>query len=304
MKIAAAAYPIDWHNRWNEFVGKLRVWVRTAAENGAGLLVFPENGALELASLAGEENAKDPARAREAVSARIRDVDELHASLAREFGVHICASSGPLRAESGVKVSRARFFAPSGAMGFQDKQSPSAFETEVEQISAGTVGRIFATDLGRIGVLPGGDAAFAAPALAMAAAGAEILLVPTCAPDSRAFWRARIAARARAVETRCFVAQAVTVGEADWLATATKNVGAAAVFAPPEDGLPEDGTVGSGKMNAAGWVYGEVDLEALRVARGARPEPVPAAAFRVETVALGTLEAEPAQGSPAGSPTD
>ena len=62
MKIAAAAYPIDWHNRWNDYVGKLRVWVRTAAEQGAELLVFPEYGALELASLAGEDNARDPER--------------------------------------------------------------------------------------------------------------------------------------------------------------------------------------------------------------------------------------------------
>ena len=79
MKIAAAAYPIDWHNRWNDYVGKLRVWVRTAAEQGAELLVFPEYGALELASLAGEDNARDLERSIEAVNARIKDVDELHA---------------------------------------------------------------------------------------------------------------------------------------------------------------------------------------------------------------------------------
>ena len=41
MKIAAAAYPIDWHNRWNDYVGKLRVWVRTAAEQGAELRRLP-----------------------------------------------------------------------------------------------------------------------------------------------------------------------------------------------------------------------------------------------------------------------
>ena len=55
MKIAAAAYPVEWHNRWNDFVGKLRVWVRTGKEQGAELLVFPEYAALEIASLAGEE---------------------------------------------------------------------------------------------------------------------------------------------------------------------------------------------------------------------------------------------------------
>ena len=97
MKIAAAAYPIDWHNRWNDYVGKLRVWVRTAAEQGAELLVFPEYATLELASLAGEENAADLARSTDAVNARIKDVDDLHGSLAREFKVHICAASAPLR---------------------------------------------------------------------------------------------------------------------------------------------------------------------------------------------------------------
>jgi predicted amidohydrolase len=87
MKIAAAAYPIDWHNRWNDYVGKLRVWVRTAAEQGAELLVFPEYAAMELASLAEEANARDLKRSVDAVTARIGDVDDLHASLAREFGV-------------------------------------------------------------------------------------------------------------------------------------------------------------------------------------------------------------------------
>ena len=94
MKIAAAAYPIEWHNRWNEYVGKLRLWVRTAAEQGAELLVFPEYAAMELASLAGEANAGDPQKAIDALSARIKDVDDLHGSLAREFKVHICAGVG------------------------------------------------------------------------------------------------------------------------------------------------------------------------------------------------------------------
>ena len=116
MKIAAAGYPIDWHNRWNDYVGKLRLWVRTAAEQGAELLVFPEYGAMELASLAGEDNAGDLARSIDAVGARIKDVDELHGSLAREFKVHICAASAPLRRADGEPVNRARLFAPDGSL--------------------------------------------------------------------------------------------------------------------------------------------------------------------------------------------
>ena len=80
MKIAAAGYPIDWHNRWNDYVGKLRVWVRTAAEQGAELLVFPEYGAMELASLAEEDNARDLA----AVDRRGQRADQGRGRTARQ----------------------------------------------------------------------------------------------------------------------------------------------------------------------------------------------------------------------------
>ncbi|MFO1106126.1 MAG: nitrilase-related carbon-nitrogen hydrolase [Amaricoccus sp.] len=276
MKVAAAAYSIDWHNRWNEFVGKLRVWVRTAAENGAELLVFPQNASLELASLAREENAKDLKRAVEAVNARIKDVDELQASLAREFGVHLCAGSAPVGGPEGRVVNRVRLFAPNGKVGQQGMRFPTPAEIEAG-IAPGQIGRVFQTTLGRIGILPGPDAAHPALAQAMVEAGAEILLAPVSTPTLRSYWRARIGAMARALESNALVVQAVTIGDADWLATATRSVGAAGIYAPPLEGLPDDGIVAAGKMNAAGWVYGEVDLSPLRAARAAPlADPAPA----------------------------
>ena len=275
MKIAAAAYPIDWLNRWNEYVGKLRVWVRTAADNGADLLVFPEYGAMELASLAREENAKDPRRAAEAIAARVKDVDELHESLAREFALHIAAASAPVASGRGqTLVNRTRLFAPDGSLGFQDKQTLSPPETEAGLVP-GEGGRVFDTMLGRIGILPGRDAWIPGLARDMAAAGAEILLVPAGAPSALGYWRTRIAAMARAMETQSVVVLAVRVGESDWLATSPRNVGAAAVLTPPEEGLSEDGVLAVGKMNATGWVYGEVDPEPLRAARNRRASADP-----------------------------
>lgn len=297
MKIAAAAYPIDWLNRWNEYVGKLRVWVRTAAENGADLLVFPEYGAMELASLAREENAKDQRRAAEALAARVKDVDELHESLAREFAVHIAAGSAPtLSGKAQALVNRTRFFAPDGSMSFQDKLSLAPQEAEAG-LAPGDGARVFDTTLGRIGILPGRDAWMPGLARAMTVAGAEILLVPAGAPSALGYWRTRIAAAARAMETQSVVALAVRVGESDWLATSPRNVGAAAVLTPPEEGMPEDGVLSVGKMNATGWVYAEVDPEPLRAARNRRAtaDPELFAAFEgagpVETIRLGGLPA-------------
>jgi predicted amidohydrolase len=294
MKIAAAAYPIDWHNRWNEYVGKLRVWVRTAAERGAELLVFPEHGALELASLAGEDNARDLKRMVDAVSARIKDVDELHASLAREFKVHVLAASGPIRREDGRAVNRARLFAPDGSHGHQDKVMLSRFESEEWGLEPGASLRLFETALGRLGVLIGYDAEFPLLARALAEAGAEALLVPSCTDGPRGYWRVRTGAAARALENQCVVVQAVTVGKADWLPPAAQTVGAAAVYGPPDLGFPEDGVVAAGKLDAAGWVHAEVPAEAVRKVRTDGsvltlfdwPRQA-AAAAAVETVGLG-----------------
>ena len=59
MKVATAAYPLDVLHSWSQYEDKLSEWVQAAAEQGAKLLVFPEYGAMELATLAGLEVAGD-----------------------------------------------------------------------------------------------------------------------------------------------------------------------------------------------------------------------------------------------------
>jgi predicted amidohydrolase len=297
MKIAAAAFPIDWHNRWNDYVGKLRVWVRTAAEQGAELIVFPEYGALELASLAEEENARDPERSVEAVTARIKDVDDLHGSLAREFQLYICAASGPLRQRDAGTVNRARLFAPDGSHGHQDKLMLTGFERDWGLVP-GDRPRVFETAIGRIGILISYDAAFPLIARAMAEAGADVLLVPGWSDSPAAYWRVRVAAMARALETGCVAVHATTVGVADWLPFAVRSHGAAGIYAPPETGFPDDGVVAVGKADTAGWVHGEVALEAVRqLQQGAafrHWDEQRTRVARVETVPLGSApEPEP-----------
>jgi predicted amidohydrolase len=294
MKIAAAAYPIEWYDRWNDYVGKLRLWVRTAAEKEAELLVFPEYGAMDIASLAGEEVAGDLQRSIDAVSERMAEVDGLHASLAREFGVHICAASAPVRREDGRAVNRARLFGPDGSFGHQDKLIMTRFEREEWDIAPGDVPRVFDTALGRIGILICYDAEFPLVGRAMAEAGAELLLVPSCTETERGYWRVRTGAQARALENQCVTVMATTVGTAGWSPAVDVNVGSAGVFAPPDRGFPDNGVLALGKLNEAGWTYADVSFEAVREVRRAGtvlnhahwPEQ-DARLGRVETVRLG-----------------
>ena len=86
MKIAVAAYQLDFLTSWAQYEDKLSAWVHEAATAGAQLLVFPEYGAMELATLAGPDVASDLEASLFAVSDRLEDADALHAHLANAHG--------------------------------------------------------------------------------------------------------------------------------------------------------------------------------------------------------------------------
>ncbi|MEC7668676.1 MAG: nitrilase-related carbon-nitrogen hydrolase, partial [Pseudomonadota bacterium] len=150
LTVATAAYPLDVFQEWADYAGKIRNWVSEAAENGARLLVFPEYGSMELATLAGLEAAGDLEQSLHAVAERIPAANALHADLAREFNVYILAASAPVFDPEfdDRPVNRARFFSPSGEMGVQDKQIMTRFEREDWNVVGGGPLRLFETEFG------------------------------------------------------------------------------------------------------------------------------------------------------------
>ena len=99
---------------------------------------------------------------------------------------------------------------------------------------------------------------------AQAEAGAEVILVPSCTERVSGAHRVRTAALARALENTCAVVVSPTVGEATWCATVDRNCGIAGTYVPAEAGLSDTGVLAEGQLNAPGWVFSEIDLQALR----------------------------------------
>ncbi|MCW3847513.1 carbon-nitrogen hydrolase family protein [Sphingomonas sp. LB-2] len=266
-KVAAAQYPVEQLADFAAWQAKLARWVGEAADAGAKLAVFPEYAGMELTAL-DAATVGDLHASIAALGAWVARIDAAHAELAAKTGMHILAGSLPVRGEDGRFRNHARLFTPGGRMGLQQKIVMTRFEREAWDIAGGSPIRVFRTELGMIGVAICYDSEFPLLVRAQAEAGAELILVPSATDTLHGWHRVRTGARARALENQCYVVQSPVVGAAEWTPALDVSRGAAGVFGPADIGFPEDGVVAEGVVDAAGWVFGEVDLDAVAAVRG------------------------------------
>jgi len=262
-KLATAQYDIGFFNRWEEFAEKLERWVTNAAQQDARLLVFPEYGSMELASLFGETVYSDLQQQLHAMQSLLPKWHDLHAELAKRHNLFIIASSFPTQQNDGRFVNRAHLFGPTGLIDFQDKLMMTRFENEQWHISGGDQIKIMDTELGRIGIHICYDSEFPMIANRQVAAGADLLLVPSCTDTQAGFHRVRIGCQARALENQCYVVQSPTIGNAPWSEAVDVNTGRASVYTPVDYGFPDNGILAEGEDNQAGWVFATVDLSEI-----------------------------------------
>ena len=266
MKLALAQYPIGRFASLADWKANAARWVEEAAGNGVQLLVFPEYGGMALTSLLPEALQQDLRGQIPALEKFHADFVSTWAGLAQKHGVFIQAPSLPVAADGKIH-NRAYLFAPSGGHDFQDKRQMTRFEKEAWDIAGGDTLKVFDIGEAKIGIAVCYDIEFPHIAHAMSAAGADLILVPSCTDTLAGANRVHVGARARALENQIYVAVAPTVGEAAWSPAVDVNTGWAAVYATPDRGFPDDGILARGELNKPGWVYVELDFGLLRAAR-------------------------------------
>lgn len=266
LRVAVAAYPISFLNSWPEFEEKLTHWTQDAARQGAQLLVFPEYAPLELVSLLPPELHHDVLGMRPALQSFLPDFLELHERLAKQFGVTIVAGSYPAAHGQGF-VNRAHVFSPSGASDHQDKLMMTRFEDEEWHINPGSGVKVFETQGLRFGIAICYDSEFPHLSRALAQAGAELLVVPSFTGSRAGFTRVRVGSMARALENQCYALHAPLLAQADWTYAVEEAVGQASIYAPSDDGLPENGIVAQAEWNKEGWLIHDLDFTLTRNVR-------------------------------------
>lgn len=263
VKVASAQYPIDQPATLDAWRDKIVRWVAEGAATGAEVLVFPEYAAIEQAAALGDKVYRDLDATLSAVADLEASRVALHQELAVKHGIFILVGSGPARKGAGRFVNAAQLVTPKGNVGVQDKLIMTPFETDWG-ITAGDEARVFDTELGLVGINICYDSEFPLLARAMAEAGAELLLVPSCTERMSGYHRVRTGSRARALENQIAAVVSPTVGAAPWSPAVDFNSGAAGIYVPAEQTISDTGILAQGEVNAAQWVAAEIDLGRLR----------------------------------------
>lgn len=266
MKVAAAKYPVEAPRDFEAFASKQARLLEEAAALGAQVAVLPEYLSLEL-------GATFDAGVRGDFNASLSALQPLHAAwlelfsnLAARLRLHVQAGTFLLDVGDGRYRNRAYWFAPEGRHGFQDKLQLTGFEKQAGTVDGGDALKVFDAGGTRVGIAVCYDSEFPLPVRAQCEAGARLVVVPSCTDTDAGAARVRVGCLARALENRCFVAQAVTAGAAEWSPALDANTGEAAIYTPMDRGLPADGILTQTRGDRR-WACAELDFAALEASR-------------------------------------
>lgn len=267
VKIATAQYDISFLENWQNYQTKIERWVGEAAEQDAKILLFPEYGSMELASLFPKEIYSSLSKQLASMQSLLDDYTGLFRTLAQKYGCYIQSGTFPVEIGAGVYRNRAFLFMPDGRFDYQDKLIMTRFENEQWLINSGEELKCFDTEYGRIAINVCYDSEFPMLARKQVEAGANLILVPSCTDTLAGYHRVKIGCQARALENQCYVVQSPTVGEASWSEAVDVNIGAAAVYTPVDRGFPDNGILAIGELNKTQWVMAEISLSACEAVR-------------------------------------
>ncbi len=267
LTVAAAQYPITEHQSLSDWQQFTEQWVASAAAQGAALLLFPEYGSMELVSLFPGEIREDIKKQLLELQTLREDFCTTFAALAKKYKVVIVAPSFPVLEEGNVH-NRAYVFSPAGLAGFQDKFFMTRFEDEEWGIqSAPKVLCLFEAAWGSFGIQICYDVEFALGSHLLNAAGASLILAPSCTEAIRGATRVHIGARARALENQAYAVVSQTIGNAPWSPAVDINYGFTAFYCSPDGNLPEEGILSSMPPQTEGWLIQELDLTNIEEVR-------------------------------------
>jgi len=265
IKAAVFQYKIRKLASFEGFAEHLEKAVQSAADRQADLVVLPEYFACELLSLV---SADLPLKAQIRAVADFKSrITEVLSRLAAAHRIYICAGTMPALGEGGQLTNDSLLVAPSGALQTQSKIFMTRFEDEHWGVVGGTDLKVIDIGKAKVAILTCYAAEFPELARRAAAAGAEVLLVPSCTEARTGWFRVRGCAAARAIENQVYVLQSSLVGAIPEYEAVAEHYGLSSILTPSDAGFPKDGILAEAPANEEALIVADLDLDLLAKVR-------------------------------------
>jgi predicted amidohydrolase len=264
VRVAAVAWKIRPVRSDGEFLAHFHDLVSMAHDEGAELVVIPENQVLELMSLAPDVEDRHIPRF------LMQFADEIESWIARissSSGMIIVGGSHYRETEQGIGAFSATGTPHRGVV-LTPRTHLDPFERHVMNLRSGQGLKVLPDS--RVAVTVREDVAFPEASLSLADAGVRVQCVPAFTATRHAFQRVRWSCHARSSECGLFLIHASLVGGLG-RPPARTTYGSSAVLAPSIDPFPDHAALAETEANEEGVVFADLDFAALEEARKALP---------------------------------
>jgi predicted amidohydrolase len=257
LRISAVQYDLKNINRFEEFAHQVEHYVKTSAEFGAEIILFPEFMSTQLLSL---ENAQ---------RLTINDLpsftdkyQSFFSGFAKEYNMSIIGGTH-VTERDGRLYNVAHLFHTDGTIEEQEKLHITPFEVESWRIEKGEKLKLFTIKGIKVAIIICYDIEFPEIVRMARAQGADIIFNPACTDDRQGFYRVRYTAHARAIENEVYVVTTGTVGSLTKVDFMRSNFGQAAFITPNDIPFPHKGILTEGELNQDMVITTDLDLDLL-----------------------------------------
>jgi predicted amidohydrolase len=260
IRVAAASWKLRHIRGDGDFYGHFHDLVTLAHEEGADVVVIPENHTLELIHLAPDLEERDVPKFLVQFAAELEAwIDRI----SRSSGLILIGGSHLRQTPDGIKSVCA---VGNGDLGLTliEKNKLTSYERDVWRLVAGK--GLPALPDRRIGVTLSYDGEFPEAGRALTERGVLIHVIPAFSRDLRGFQRVRWAAQARANENQIYTIHASLVGELG-REPVPGSYGSTAILTPSIEPFPQNALLGETEYGEEEVIVRTLDLDLLAEAR-------------------------------------
>lgn len=188
-------------------------------------------------------------------------------ALSDQYTLCIIAGTVPIVVEGSLR-NRSYVFRPRQPAIHQDKLHMTRFEAEEWRVSPGPRQLHCFDWMGTTcAVAICYDIEFPQVSMALAEAGVQVVMVPSCTEAAHGYWRVRHTAEARCIEGQMFAVMSSIVGGHPKYSEIDVHHGQGVILSPCDGRFPADGVLMSGDINREGLVSARLDLAELATIR-------------------------------------